>query len=122
MKVLFYPPNSARRFFYEDFPFYHEHGHTKYKTPDEDPDFYDLYTPSELVDQNDPPVLIIQGTSDIFVPYENAEEIKKACDKNDVDVILITNYFMGHGHDISYLFQSMSIYYMERFLYLIKED
>ena len=120
--VLFYPPNSARRYFYEDFPFYFEKGHTKYKTPDDEPDFYDLYTPSKLVDDDDPPCLIIQGTSDIVVPYENAEEIKKACDKEGVDVILISNFFMGHGHDISYLFQSMSIYYMERFFYLIKED
>jgi acetyl esterase/lipase len=120
--VLFYPPNSARRFFYEDYSIYYENGFTKYKTPDEDPDFYDLYTPSKLVDDDDPPCLIFQGSSDTYVPYINSEEIKKACDNENVDCILVTNFFVGHAHDISVLFKTMSIYYIERFFYLIKED
>jgi len=120
--VLFYPPNSARRFFYEDHSFYYENGFTKYKTPDEDPDFYDLYTPSKLVDDDDPSCLIFQGTSDTYVPYINSEEIKKACDNENVDCILVSNFFIGHAHDISVLFKTMSTYYIERFFYLIKED
>ncbi len=122
--VLFYPPNSARRFFYGNGNgnTFYDAGLSKYKTPEEDPDFYDLYTPSKLVDDDDPPCLIFQGSSDTYVPYINAEEIKKACEKANVDVILITNYFIGHAHDISVTFKTMSIYYMERYLYLIKED
>jgi acetyl esterase/lipase len=118
--VLFYPPNDAERFFYGNALY--DAGISKYKTPDEDPGFYDLYTPSELVDNDDPPCLIFQGTSDTYVPYENAVEIKKACEKKDVDIILITSYFMGHAHDISVLVKTMALYYMERFFYLIKED
>ena len=122
--VLFYPPNNVRRIFYGsgNGNSFYEAGMSKYKTPKEDPDFYDLYTPSKLVDNDDPSCLIIQGTSDTFVPYIDAEEIKKACDKANVDVILITNFFMGHAHDISVTFKTMSIYYIERFFYLIKED
>lgn len=120
--VMFYPPNNVKRFWYEEYRIYYEKGFTKYKTPDEDPDFYDTYTPSELVDDDDPPCLIIQGTSDSWVPYTHSVEIEKACDKEDVDVILIKNYFIGHAHDISFLFKSMSIYYIERFIYLVKED
>ena len=118
--VLFYPPNDARRFFYSNALY--DAGISKYKTPDEDPDFYDLYTPSKLVDEDDPPCIIFQGTSDTYVPYIHAEQIKKACEKEDVDVILITSYFLGHAHDISVLVKTMSLYYMERFFYIIKED
>ena len=118
--VLFYPPNDARSFFYGNALY--DAGISKYKTPDEDPDFYDLYTPSKLVDDDDPPCLIFQGTSDTYVPYVSAEEIKKACEKEDVKVILITSYFIGHAHDISVLIKTMALYYMERFFYLIKED
>ncbi|TFG30278.1 MAG: hypothetical protein EU532_01445 [Promethearchaeota archaeon] len=118
--VLFYPPNDAREFFYGNALY--DAGISKYKTPSEDPNFFDLYTPSELVDNDDPPCLIFQGTSDTYVPYENAVEIKKACQKAEVDVILVTSYFMGHAHDISVLVKTMALYYMERFFYLIKED
>ena len=118
--VLFYPPNDARRFFYGNALY--DAGISKYKTPDENPDFYDLYTPSKLVDDDDPPCLIFQGTSDTYVPYENAVEIKKACEKEGIDVILVTSYFLGHAHDISVLVKTIALYYMERFFYLIKED
>jgi acetyl esterase/lipase len=118
--VLFYPPDDARRIFGSG-TFYNE-GMSKYKTPEDDPGFYDLYTPSELVDKKDPACLIIQGTSDTYVPYKDAEAIKRACEREDVDVILITSYFSGHAHDISVLVKTMSLYYIERYFYLIKED
>jgi len=122
--VLFYPPNDVRSLWYEEpiFSFLYDKGLTKYKTPNDDPGFYDLYTPSKLVDDDDPPCLIFQGTSDSFVPYIHAEEIKKACKKEGVDVILVTNYFIGHSHDVSVFFKTMSVYYIERFYFLIKED
>jgi acetyl esterase/lipase len=118
--VLFYPPNDARQFFYGNVLY--DAGISKYKTPTEDPDFYDLYTPSKLIDKDDPACLIFQGTSDTYVPYINAQQIKKACEKEDVDVILVTTYFLGHAHDISVLVKTMALYYMERFFFILKED
>ncbi|MHA1147228.1 MAG: hypothetical protein ACTSR8_03190 [Promethearchaeota archaeon] len=117
--VLFYPPNSAKRFFYEDHPWFYKAGFTKDKKPKNDPDFYDLYTPSELVDDKDPKCIIFQGTSDSMVPLINAIEIDEACKKEDVDSILIKGHFAGHAHDISTYYYSMTNYYLERFLYLI---
>ena len=69
-----------------------------------------------------PPCIIFQGSSDSLVSPINAEEIKKAGKKEDVDVIIVTSYFIGHVHDLSVFHKTMMIYYMERFMYLIKED
>ena len=117
--ILFYPPNSARRYFYEEHSWLYEAGFTKDKTPDEDPDFFDLYTPSKLIDKDDPLCLIFQGTADSMVPLINAIEIKQACKKKDIGCILVKGYFLGHAHDISVIFYTMTNYYLERFLFLI---
>ena len=120
--VLFYPPNSARRFFYEDHRWFYEAGFTKDKTPKDDPEFFDLYTPSELVDEEDPKCIIFQGTADSMVPPKNAQEIDEACMDADVDCILIEGHFVGHAHDINTLHYTISNYYLERFLYLINSN
>jgi acetyl esterase/lipase len=118
---LFYPPNSMKSMGSKD-SFYYQKGFTKYKNIEDDPDFFDSYTPSKLVDKDDPPCLIFQGTSDSLVSPKNAEEIKKAGKREDVDVIVVSSYFIGHTHDWTVFFTTMAIYYMERFMYLIKED
>jgi len=123
--ILFFPPNDVRNAFYGNSLYgksLYNAGISKYKTPDEDPKFFDLYTPSKLVDHDDPACLIIHGTSDYLVAYTESEDISKACKKEDVDVILIKYYFIGHSFDISVLFKRISVYYIERFIYLIKED
>jgi acetyl esterase/lipase len=116
--VLFYPPNDARRFFYEHHQFYYDAGFTKDKTPSDDPDFYDLYTPSQHIDENDPPCILFHGTSDSMVPIENSYEILTQCEKNQIDCILVENPFVGHAYDFSTSLRIMSTYYMERWLYL----
>ena len=121
--ILFYPPDddSMSRLGSKN-SYYYQRGFTKYKSVEDDPDFIDLYTPSKLVDDDDPPCLIFQGSSDSLVSPINAEKIKKAGKREGVDVIVVTSYFIGHVHDLSVFHKTMICYYMERFMYLIKED
>ncbi|MHA1256869.1 MAG: hypothetical protein ACTSPS_14855 [Promethearchaeota archaeon] len=121
--ILFYPPDeeSMNRMTRKDSLLYQK-GFTKYKNSDDDPDFFDSYTPSKLVDEDDPPCLILQGTSDSLVQAKNVEAIKKAGEREDVDVIVVSSYFIGHTHDFTVFFTTMAIYYIERFMYLTKEE
>ncbi|MHA1468436.1 MAG: alpha/beta hydrolase [Promethearchaeota archaeon] len=121
--ILFYPPDddSMSRLGSKN-SYYYQRGFTKYKSVEDDPDFIDSYTPSKLLDKNDPPCIIFQGSSDSLVSPINAEKIKKAGKREGVDVIVVTSYFIGHVHDLSVLHKTMMCYYMERFMYLIKED
>jgi len=121
--ILFYPPDKeSMNNIGTKGSFYYNRGFTKYKNIEDDPDFFDSYTPSKLIDDDDPPCLIFQGSSDSLVSPVNAEEIKKAGKREGVDVIVVTSYFIGHVHDLSVLHKTMMCYYMERFMYLIKED
>ncbi|MGV9173759.1 MAG: prolyl oligopeptidase family serine peptidase, partial [Promethearchaeia archaeon] len=103
---------------YEDHRFYYDAGLTEGKTPSEDPDFYDRYTPSQHIDDNDPPCLIFHGTSDSMVPTENSYEIQEECKENQINCILAKMPFVGHAFDFSSSLKVMSSYYMERWLYL----
>lgn len=115
--ILFYPPNNARQFFYEDHRWYYDAGITDGRTPQDDPAYFDLYTPSKLIDSEDPPCLIFHGTSDTMVPFINSLELQNACVNNSVDIILVKNYFVGHAMDIAATYSSISVYYTERFLF-----
>ena len=121
--ILFYPPDddTMSRLGSKD-SYYYQKGFTKYKSVEDDPAFFDSYTPSKLLDRKDPPCIIFQGSSDSLVSPINAEEINKAGKKVDVDVIVVSSYFIGHVHDLSVFHKTMMCYYMERFMYLIKED
>jgi len=121
--ILFYPPDKQiMNYFGTKESDYYQRGFTKYKNIEDDPDFFDSYTPSKLIDDDDPPCIIFQGSSDSLVSPVEAAEIKKVGKKEDVDVIVVTSYFIGHVHDLSVLHKTMMCYYMERFMYLIKED
>lgn len=121
--IMFYPcDKEVMNIIGKKWTSLYQGGFTKYKTREDDPDFFDLYTPSKLVDKDDPPCIIFQGSSDAQTSLRNAEEIKKACKNEGVDVILVMSYFIGHAHDFSVFFKTMSTYYIERFMYIIKED
>lgn len=117
--VLFYTPNDARYFFYEGTRCYYEKGMTEGYTPENNPDYYDLYTPSMHVDSEDPPCLLLHGTSDSMVPIKNSLEIQEACKSQGVDCVLMKHYFVGHAMDMADFHGSMCQYYVERFMYAV---
>lgn len=123
--IPIFPPNDARYYFYDvgisDTGLYFGAGIIPGNvTPEEDPDLYDTLTPSEHADSNDPPCLILQGTSDQMVPLINAQTIQKNMLDNNTISILVYGFFGGHGHTIGASYLTVAQYYLERFLYLTK--
>lgn len=118
--ILHYPPNNASQFFYYDHPMFHSDTFSIIPgTPDTNPDAYYHYTPSNLVDSNCPPTLILQGAVDKMVPPENAYTIYTQLINHDRKAIELVAPFGGHAFDFAPHYQAISIYYTERFLYLI---
>jgi len=81
---------------------------------------FEAFTPSELVDANDPPALIFQGMSDTFVrPYMSAE-IETAMDAAGLKCCRILFPFAGHANEmvLNNPHGQVWLYYLERFLYL----
>lgn len=81
---------------------------------------FEAFTPSELVDSNDPPALIFQGMSDVLVrPYMSAE-IETAMDNAGVTCCRIEFPFAGHANEmiLNNPHGQVWLYYLERFLYL----
>ncbi|MFX0026058.1 MAG: alpha/beta hydrolase [Candidatus Hermodarchaeota archaeon] len=83
---------------------------------------FEAFTPSELVDPNDPPALIFQGMADVLVrPYMSAE-IETAMDNAGVTCCRIEFPFAGHANEmlLNNPHGQVWLYYLERFLYLNK--
>ncbi|MFX0137982.1 MAG: alpha/beta hydrolase [Candidatus Hodarchaeota archaeon] len=81
---------------------------------------FEAFTPSELVDANDPPALIFQGMADALVhPYMSAE-IENAMDVAGVKCCRILFPFAGHASEmmLNNPHGQVWLYYLERFLYL----
>lgn len=120
--IYIYPVNDVEHFIYEEGVF-DSPGDIlpEEKTPEEDPDLYGRYTPSEYVDEQDPPCILFHGTSDILVPFESSETIQgEMLEKNNIG-ILVKGYFGPHGHTTSMQHHSITRYYSERFLYLAQK-
>ncbi len=120
--VLYFPPNNASEYFYHLHDFYNNPPTFEMieGTPETNPDAYFHYTPSNLINESSPPCLIFQGTTDSLVPIENSEAIHQVMNNNpqgDNQCILVKSYFVGHAFDNSNPFQSMTLYYLERFLF-----
>jgi len=81
---------------------------------------FEAFTPSELVDANDPPVLIFQGLSDSLVQPEMSEEIESALDYAGVKCCRLVFPFGGHANEmiVNNPYGQVWLYYLERFLYL----
>jgi acetyl esterase/lipase/uncharacterized membrane protein len=113
--VLYNPPNDAEYFFYSGHPMYFPcliNG-----TPDQVPDLYYHYTPSNLVSIGSPPTILFQGTIDKMVPPSNTQTIYDTLISNGCEAIRIKGYFGGHGFDFGPNFAPITMYYLERFLY-----
>jgi hypothetical protein len=81
---------------------------------------FEAFTPSELVDANDPPALIFQGMADALVsPYMSAE-IETAMDAAGVKCCRLLFPFAGHANEmiLNNPHGQVWLYYLERFLYL----
>ncbi len=89
-------------------------------TPETNPLAYEKFTPSKLVDANDPPALFFQGLNDWMVPPSNSRAIELAMEMVDVDAIMLEFPFASHANDYitSNNFAQVWLYYLERFLYI----
>lgn len=66
-------------------------------TPEQDPEVYRRASPIEYVGKSTPPFLLLHGTADETVPYEQAVEFQQALEPAGVDVELFTAEGAGHG-------------------------
>jgi acetyl esterase/lipase len=84
------------------------------------PDLYNAYDLAHLADNEDPPVLIFQGTSDGQVWIDGAIELERDLESKGTDCCLLMFPFAGHANDfvLSTNIGQVWIYYLERFLYL----
>jgi len=88
--------------------------------PDSNPLAFEKFTPSNLVDENDPSGIIFQGLQDRLVNYQESRDIEKAMENEDLRCLLLEFPFAHHANDFiaSSNFQQIFLYYLERFLYL----
>jgi acetyl esterase/lipase len=88
--------------------------------PGEPPFSFEKFTPSKLVDTNDPPAIIFQGLRDDLVPLSSPLAIKNALISNGIKCMLLTFPFAAHASDLiaGNSYSQVWIYYLERFLYL----
>lgn len=114
--VLYNAPNDAEFFFYSGHPMYRNlliRG-----TPNEVPDLYFHYTPSNLITNDSVPAIFFHGTIDKMVPPINSETMYQTLKNAGVKTIYIKGPYGGHGFDFGPYFQPIAAYYLERFLYL----
>jgi acetyl esterase/lipase len=113
--IPIYPPNFADRYFVND-PL----SRLIPGDPSSDPLAFEKFTPSNLVDPNDPPTIIYQGLRDDLVSLDNAQTIKASLLANGVDCLLLTFPFAAHASDliVGNSFSQVWVYYLERFLYM----
>lgn len=88
--------------------------------PNSPSDIFEAFTPSELVDANDPPALIFQGTSDSLVRPHMSAEIETAMDIAGIKCCRLLLPFAGHASEllVNNPYGQVWLYYLERFLYL----
>jgi acetyl esterase/lipase len=65
--------------------------------PDKEPKAFDRFCPIRNVTAKYPPTLLIHGTKDTDVPYEQSEMMAKELDRNGVKDELMTIRDAGHG-------------------------
>mgnify|MGYP005852293505 CR=1 FL=1 len=115
--ILYYPPDDAESFFYNSHPYYHARFQMIEGTPETNPEEFFYFTPSNLVGPESPPCLLLHGTMDTLVPYENSLRIQQKYKEFNRPLILITYYFIGHAFTHNSQYQPINIFYIERFLY-----
>ncbi|KAK9720250.1 hypothetical protein K7432_004268 [Basidiobolus ranarum] len=58
-------------------------------------------TPSDMVNENYPPVYLMHGDSDQLVPYEHSKDIESACQRMGIEVKLDIVPGVGHCFDLA---------------------
>ncbi len=114
--VLYYPPNNATKFFWDNHPMYRNTGLMP-GSPEEYPEVYYYSTPSNYINATSPSCLLLHGTVDKMVPNENSETILAQMHESGRHCIKIRGYFGGHAHDAASFHNSIGMYFLERFLY-----
>lgn len=114
--IPIYPAVDAELYFHEYLPELLE------GTPKTNPDLFKYYDPSELVDANDPPALIFQGTSDGLARPRQSKILEDEMEDKELKCCRLL--FPLAGHASNFLYNSnhnqVWIYYLERFLYLTR--
>jgi len=92
--------------------------------PDTHPELFEAYNPSNLVDTDDPPALIFQGTSDGLAPMDQSILLEDAFDKEDVKCCRLLFPLAGHANDVLFSgnYGQVWLFYLERFLFLTGLD
>ena len=67
--------------------------------PEENPDFFVPYSPARNVTSNYPPTLLLHGTEDTDVPYQQSVQMAEEFTRQGVEHQLITIEGGGHGFD-----------------------
>lgn len=103
--------------------FHNQHPNLLPGPPETNPKLYKYYDPSKIVDENDPPVVVFQGTSDGLVPPEQSEMLEEALKNHDVKCCRLLFPLAGHANDFMYNsnYSQVWTYYLERFLYLTRQ-
>ncbi len=83
----------------------------------------DFIDPKDMITGTSPPCLILQGTNDGLVNPNLAEEFQQVYEeKNNSQCAVVYLKLAAHGFDVYYsgYYNQISLYYMERFLYLYR--
>ncbi len=122
--VIFFPVDDFRYLYEEMHPIYEGLRKAGFfpggKTPAEDPGLYDRLAPARQAGPGDPPLLLIHGKNDQLTFFKFSRGIQKAMLDNGNTCILLKSYFGGHSHTMAVNYQSVALYYIERFLVITK--
>ena len=88
-------------------------------TPETNPDLYYHYTPLNLMDEEDPDLMLLHGTLDDLVPIENSEAVNRKAEELSLQCTFLRVYAIGHGFTNNAQYNRFELYYIERFLYAI---
>jgi acetyl esterase/lipase len=117
--MLYYPPILASEIFYYYHPIFTENHQFISGTPETNPEFF-YATPSFLISNSSIPCILFHGTADEIVPFHHSLAMKKQMDLYNRTCILVSFGSIGHGFTHDYQFQYLNLYYMERFLMLVR--
>ena len=80
-------------------PFLKEYEHTLLGDPEKDRAIYEADSPIKYINSEKAPLLVLQGTNDIRVPKEEAEQVVEILKKNGRTVD--AHYYEAEGHGFS---------------------
>ncbi len=85
-------------------------------TPEQFPEEYEASSPITHIDERDPPVLLLHGTGDELVPFEQSLRFKEALEAAGVPVELFEAEGAGHGFFNNAPYHQATLERMEEFI------